>query len=64
MTDSKIVQDYFKKLGRPVVMHRSINGAWHYMRAGVVVGNGTSYPSLLKFTGVSTIKYAYTMVLV
>ena len=56
MTDSKIVYDYLKKSGRPVVMHRSINGAWHYMRAGVVVGNGSSYATLLNFTGISTIK--------
>ncbi len=56
MTDSKVVHDYLSKLDRPVVMHRSINGFWHYVRAGVVVGNGTSYPTLLKFTGLSTVK--------
>ena len=56
MTDSKVVHDYLSKLDRPVVMHRSINGFWHYVRAGVVVGNGLSYPTLLKFTGLSTVK--------
>jgi CDP-glycerol glycerophosphotransferase (TagB/SpsB family) len=56
MTDSKVVLEYLKSLDRPCVMHRSVNGFWHYVRAGVVIGNGTSYPTLLKFTGLSSIK--------
>jgi hypothetical protein len=56
MTDSKVVYDYLRRLDRPVSMHRSIGGLWHYVRAGIVISNGTSYPSLLKFTGLSTIK--------
>jgi len=43
-------------LGRPVVLHRSLNGLWHYIRSGVIVFTGTSYPNLFKFVGKSTIK--------
>jgi CDP-glycerol glycerophosphotransferase (TagB/SpsB family) len=43
-------------MGRPVVLHRSLNGLWHYIRSGIVVFTGTSYPNLFKFVGKSTIK--------
>ena len=43
-------------MGRPVVLHRSLNGLWHYIRSGVIVFTGTSYPNLFKFVGKSTIK--------
>ena len=56
MTDSNIVYEYLLKLNRPVVFHRSLLGMFHYIRAGCVVGNGTSYPSLLGFTGRNSIK--------
>lgn len=56
MTDSNIVYEYLLSLNRPVIFHRSFLGLWHYVRAGCVVGNGTSYPSLLNFTGRNTIK--------
>lgn len=56
MTDSKKVYNHLSDSNMPVVMHRSFKGACYYIRAGVVVGNGTSYPTLLGFTGKKTIK--------
>ena len=56
ITNSKIVCDHLDHLGCPVVMHKSFNGLWHYIRSGVIVFTGTSYPNLFKFVGKSTIK--------
>mgnify|MGYP006412228997 FL=1 len=56
ITNSKIVCDYLDNLGYPVVKHKSFNGLWHYIRSGVIVFTGTSYPNLFKFVGKSTIK--------
>ena len=56
VTNSRVVYSHLTNLGRPVVLHRSLNGLWHYIRSGVIVFTGTSYPNLFKFVGKSTIK--------
>ena len=56
MTNSTIVYNYLDNKKYPVVWHKSFLGLWHYMRAGVVIATGMSYPSLLKFVGNKTVK--------
>ena len=56
VTNSKVVHDHLNNLGHPVVLHRSLKGLWHYIRSGVIVFTGTSYPNLFKFVSKSTIK--------
>lgn len=56
VTNSKKVYDYLCDKKYPVMWHKSLSGAWCYMRAGVVIGTGLSYPSLFMFVGKRTKK--------
>ena len=56
MTDSKTVYAFLLEKKMPVVYHRSIKGAFCYLRAGVVIGTGSIYPKLYEFVGKKTIK--------
>jgi len=56
ITSSDEVYSYLLKRDLPVVRNRSFKSIWLYLRSGIVIGNGTSYPNLLNFVGRSTIK--------
>lgn len=56
MTDRKDVYAYLTSKEYNVIYHKSLKGIWAYLRSGIVIGTGTSYPSLLSFVGRKTIK--------
>lgn len=56
VTGSSEVYSYLRSINRRVVRHRSLKGLLYYLRAGMVVGTGTTYPSLLQSIGPGTIK--------
>jgi hypothetical protein len=56
ITDNKVVFEFLSSHEKPVVFHKSVMGLICYLRAGIVIGTGTSYPSLLEFVGNKTLK--------
>lgn len=56
MTNSKKVLNHLKKNNLPAMYYLSINGIWAYLRAAIVVCNGTTPLGLSKFVGKDTIK--------
>ena len=56
ITQNQVVYDYLVQQGWLVVWHRSLRGLWMYLRAGFIIGTGTSIPTLYKSVGCKTKK--------
>lgn len=56
LTSSKALQDELIRLGYHSEIHASLRGILCYLRAGCVVGSGSSYPDFAGSVGLKTIK--------
>jgi CDP-glycerol glycerophosphotransferase (TagB/SpsB family) len=56
ISNRKETVNFLKSTKRKVIFLKSIEGIFHFIRAGFVIGTGTSYPNILGAVGRKTIK--------